>query len=295
MSISINDIRDDRYSGSFEISQNALQFLRDFISKSSAKNKNKLVDETNNLGKEIIKSQPNMVSIRKKISIIVYHMKRLLKTDKTIEEIKQASLNKIDEVLQNAETKRKEIGKIGAKLIFNNNKILTISSSSLVKEIFNSAHRLNRKFTVYCLESRPQNEGHLLARELSSNGIPCVLATDAMMGQVVREVNMVISGADRIYESGFVNKTGSLPLALTAHNFGVPFYVTSETDKILKEIDRSLRFYQQDPEDIITKRNSMLSVSNLYFESVEFDYVSKIICEDGVFDINEFKTWYLED
>lgn len=295
MTVSIKDIKDDRYSGSFEISQNALIFLRDFINNNSSKNPDKLVDEINNLGKEIIKSQPNMVSIRKKISLIVYHMKRLLKTDKSIEEIKQASLHKIDEVLQNSETKRKEIGKIGAKLIFNNNKILTISSSSLIKEIFYSAQKLNRKFTVYCLESRPQNEGHLLARELSAKGIPCVLTTDAMMGQVIREVNMVISGADRIYESGFVNKTGSLPLALTAHTFGVPFYVTSETDKILKEIDRSLRFYQQNPDDIITKGNNQLSVSNLYFESVEFDYVSKIICEDGVFDINEFKTWYLED
>jgi translation initiation factor 2B subunit (eIF-2B alpha/beta/delta family) len=222
-------------------------------------------------------------------------MKRLLKSNKSVEDIKNTSKSKIRELIKVAESKKKKIGGIGAKLIFNQSKILTISSSSLVKEIFYSAYQLKRKFTVYCLESRPNNEGHALASELSKKGIPCVLTTDAMMGQILPEVNMVISGADRIYESGFVNKSGSLPLAITSKVFQVPFYVAAETDKILKEIDRSLRFYPQDPKEIYSGKNSNLTVSNYYFEEIPFDYVNKIICEDGVFDISEYINWYLED
>ena len=131
--------------------------------------------------------------------------------------------------------------------------------------------------------------------ELSQKGIPCVLTTDAMMGQILNEVNMVISGADRIYESGFVNKTGTMPLAITSKIFQIPFYVAAETDKILKEIDRSLRFYPQNPNEVYTGKNSNLTISNYYFEEIPFDYVTKIICEDGVFDTGEFSSWYLED
>jgi translation initiation factor 2B subunit (eIF-2B alpha/beta/delta family) len=295
LSISIKDLKDDTFSGSFEISQNALYILLDFIEKSKTSNAEKLVDECNVLGKNIIKSQPNMVNIRRKISTVIYHMKRLLKSNKSAEDIKKTSKSKILELIKVAESKKKKIGNIGAKLIFNHSKILTISSSSLIKEIIYSAHQLKRKFSVYCLESRPNNEGHALAYELSKKGIPCVLTTDAMMGQLLSEVNMVISGADRVYESGFVNKSGTLPLAITSKIFQVPFFVAAETDKILKEIDRSLRFYPQDPNEIYTKNNSNLTISNFYFEAITFDYVTKIICEDGVFDTDEYISWYLKD
>ena len=295
MSVSIKDIKDDTFSGSFELSQNALYTLLDFIEKSKTQNAEKLVDECNTIGKEIFISQPNMVNIRRKISIVIYHMKRLLKSNKSTEDIKKTSKSKIEELIKVAEFKKKKIGNIGAKLIFNHSKILTISSSSLIKEIIYSAQQLKRKFSVYCLESRPNNEGHALASELSQKGIPCVLTTDAMMGQILNEVNMVISGADRIYESGFVNKTGTLPLAITSKTFQIPFYVAAETDKILKEIDRSIRFYPQNPNEIYKGKNSNLTISNYYFEEIPFDYVTKIICEDGVFDTGEFSSWYLED
>jgi translation initiation factor eIF-2B subunit delta len=295
MSLSVKDLKNEKFSGSFELSQKALICLSEFIETNSSKSSEKFVDESNKFAKALIKSHPNMVTIHKKISAIVYHMKRLLKVNKSVEEIQQASKLKITELLKVAESKRKKIGNVGGKLIFNQNKVLTISASSLITEIFYSAQKINRKFTVYCLESRPQNEGHLLAEKLTKKGIPCVLTTDAMMGQVLKEVNMVLCGADRIFESGFVNKIGTLPLAITAKFFQVPLYVAAETDKILKEIDRSLRFYPQDPAEIFSRKSNLLSVSNYYFEDISFDYVHKIICEDGVFDINEFISWYLED
>jgi translation initiation factor eIF-2B subunit delta len=295
LSVSLKDVKDDSFSGSFEISQNALLVLLDFIKNNKAKKAEKLVEECNAIGKEIIKSQPNMVNIRRKISTVIYHMKRLLKSKKSIDEIKKNSQAKIEEIINVSQTKKKKIGNIGAKLIFNHSKILTISSSSLIKEIFSAAHLLKRKFTVYCLESRPHNEGRALAYELANKGIPSVLTSDAMMGQVLSEVNMVISGADRIYESGFVNKTGTLPLAIASKTYQIPFYIAAETDKILKEIDRSLRFYPQDPGEIYKGKHKNLSVMNLYFEAITFEYVSKIICEDGVFDTGEFVNWYLKD
>jgi translation initiation factor eIF-2B subunit delta len=295
MGKSIEDLKLDNFSGSFELSQKSLGMLSDFITKSTEKKPEKLIEALNRFAKTMIKSQPNMVSIRKKVTAIVYHTKRLVKAGKSIEEIKQSSEQKIQEIIKAAEDKRSKIGVIGSKLIMNNVKIMTISSSALIREMFLNAHKIGRKFSVYCLESRPQNEGHCLAEALAKKGITTTLITDAMMGQVMPEITMIVSGADRIYESGFVNKTGTLPLAITAKTFQVPFYLAVETDKILKEIDRTIRFYPQDGNEVYSRQNKSLSVLNYYFESVSFDYVNKIICEDGVFDIAEFKNWYLED
>ena len=176
MSVTIKDVKEDMHSGSFEVSQNALYALLDFIENSKTNDADKFVEECNQIGKKIIKSKPNMVNIRRKISAVIYHMKRLLKTDKSTEDIKKASKSKIQDLIKVAESKKKKIGTIGAKLIFNHSKILTISSSSLIKEIVYTAHKLKRRFTVYILESRPNNEGHALAADLSKKGVSCVMS-----------------------------------------------------------------------------------------------------------------------
>jgi translation initiation factor 2B subunit (eIF-2B alpha/beta/delta family) len=291
----VKKVQTDKISGSFDISQKSLQILYDYIYEDKEKNNAIFVDKLNSFGKELIKAQPNMVLLRKRVLMIIYHIKRLSKTNRAIDEIKSESLQKIREVMKTGEQKRKKIGSIGAKLILNQSKILTISSSSLVKEIFFEAKKLNRKFTVYCLESRPKNEPEALARDLAAKGIPSVLSADAMMGWLLEEVNMVLCGADRIFESGFVNKVGTLPLAIAAYTKQIPFYIAAETDKVLKEIERTLRFYPESPSDITNKKHKLLKVYNYYFEAVPFKYVSKLICEDGVFEVQEFSNWYLED
>ena len=295
MSELIKRFQQDKISGSFEINQHALQLLIDYIVEDKEKDISTFVENLNSFGKELIKAHPNMVLIRKRVLMIIYHVKRLAKTNRTLDEIKTESLEKIKDVSKTGDLKRKKIGVIGAKLILNQSKILTISSSTLVKEIFFEAKKMNRKFTVYCLESRPKNEGYELAKELAAKGIPVVLSVDAMMGWLLEEVNMVLCGADRIYESGFVNKVGTLPLAIAANEKQIPFYIATDTDKVLKEIERTLRFYPEEPADIIQTKEKSLKVYNYYFEAIPFKYISKLICEDGVFEVQEFSNWYLED
>ncbi|TFH02292.1 MAG: translation initiation factor eIF-2B [Calditrichales bacterium] len=295
MATAMEELKSNNFSGSFEISQESLSIVNIAIIESRTNDMDLFLEEISDLSKEIIKSHPNIVSIRKKISPIIYHMKRMAKAGKSLDEIKSTACQKISETISNAADNLVKIGNAGAKLIQTNHKVLTISSSSIVKEILISARKLRRKFTVYCLESRPQNEGHLLAMMLAEHDIPSVLTTESMMGQVMKDVNMVLCGADRIFENGFVNKTGTLPLVVTAKDQGVPVYMAAETDKIMKEIDRSVRSYPESPTELTDKKHKNLTVLNYYFESVPLDYVHKIICEDGVFDTNEFITWYLKD
>lgn len=295
MNDKINKIKSDKKSGSHNLTVMALQALWDFLNESQIKDKLKIADELNLIVKDLVKYQKNIILLQMKASTVVYYFKRLTKTNKTVEEIKKQTLLKIEELIAEAEQKQDKIGELGSRLIFDNNKIMTISSSSLIKRILLKSLKNDREFEVFCLESRPVLEGQDFAVSLAKAGIQTTIITDAMMGKVLPEVNMVISGADRLYESGFVNKVGSLPLAATASKLNVPFYLACETDKILKEIDRTIRFYPQDAKEVFDKKVKRLSVLNFYFEEIPYDFVSKLICEEGIFEMHEFIKWYLKD
>jgi translation initiation factor 2B subunit (eIF-2B alpha/beta/delta family) len=295
MSYTLKDFKQDGIRGSFQSSRNGLHVLRSFIEDYQGQDLDQLGDELNKIGREIIKTYSNMVILRKNITSVVYYLKRLIKTGKDVRQVKKLSLAKIKEIEQETEHKKQKIAESGSKLILNQSKILTISYSSHIKAIFNNAQKHHRKFTVYCMESRPSFEGRVFAEELSDAGIKVYLITDAAIGHIMPHVNMVLTGADRVFETGFISKAGSFPLALVAQAHKIPFYIAFETDKILKEYQQAIRFYQEDAREVYTGKNGRINVSNLYFDSVPLNYISKIICEDGIFSINEFDKWYLEE
>jgi translation initiation factor 2B subunit (eIF-2B alpha/beta/delta family) len=295
MAYTIKDFKEEGILGSYTTCLNALNVLKSEIEEYKAANFELLGENLNKTARLMIKTYPNMVLLRKNVTSVVYYLKRLVKAQKSGQEIKQATIKKIGEIGVELSGKRIKIGESGTKLIQNQSKILTISYSTNLLEIFKQALKLRRKFSVYCLESRPSLEGHVMAEKIAAMGIPVTIIADAAVGQAIQEVNMVLTGADRVFENGFVSKTGSLPLAIMAQTFSTPLYIASETDKILREYEQALRFYQEDAKQIYAHRKKNISVSNVYFDSVPLHYVAKIICEDGIFNTNEFQKWYLEE
>jgi translation initiation factor 2B subunit (eIF-2B alpha/beta/delta family) len=295
MHINLDDVINDKTSGSLLVSQKALSLLSVYVDQYDIKENNEFAESLASIGKEMISAHPMLVLVRKRISTVVAYAKRIAKSEKTPDEIQQLLLKKIDELIANATQIRKRIGEYGAKLINNNNTIITISSSDLLREVFVAAHKAKKKFEVYCLESRPMCEGQQFAEILAKNGIAVHLFTDATMGHLIRSANIVISGTDRFFDSGIINKMGTYPLALAAQKNNVPFYVAGETEKVLKEIDKSVRFQAHDPKEVYTPSNKAVKVSNFYFEMVEYAYVNKIVCEEGIYQTEEFINWYLKD
>jgi len=92
------------------------------------------------------------------------------------------------------------------------------------------------KFTVYADETRPLLQGaRLTAFELSQAGVDHRVITDSMAGSVLARgwAQAVIVGADRIAANGdAANKIGTMPLAICARHFGVPFYVAAPVSTI---------------------------------------------------------------
>lgn len=90
-------------------------------------------------------------------------------------------------------------------------------------------HARGYDFHVYVDETRPLLQGaRLTAFELARAGISVTLECDAMSASLLQtgNVSAVLVGCDRVAANGdFANKIGTLPLALAAKHFGIPFYV----------------------------------------------------------------------
>jgi methylthioribose-1-phosphate isomerase len=94
-----------------------------------------------------------------------------------------------------------------------------------------TAARRNKSLTVYADETRPLLQGaRLTAWELQQAGVETRLITDSMAGMVLQRgmAQAVIVGADRIAANGdAANKIGTMPLAIVAAYYKVPFYVAA--------------------------------------------------------------------
>lgn len=92
------------------------------------------------------------------------------------------------------------------------------------------------KIRIFADETRPLLQGaRLTAWELQRAGLDVTLITDSMAGTVLQRglVQAVIVGADRIAANGdTANKIGTMPLAISAKYYGVPFYVAAPLSTI---------------------------------------------------------------
>jgi translation initiation factor 2B subunit (eIF-2B alpha/beta/delta family) len=286
---------EEKNFGSYRLCEHYLSQLTGQIHNSKISQPDALVESISRIGREYIKEQPNMIAIRKRITTIVYYLKRLSKGGKSVDQIKQLALDKIKEIQTETRNKVEKIGEIGSRLILSQSKVVTFGYSTNVLNIFTRAQKLKRKFSVYCLEGRPAFNGRQMSEEIARKGIPVHLLTDAGMAWAMSEVNMVLIGADRVFETGITTQTGGLPLAVIAGHFKVPVYVACELEKIMTELDLAVRYYQQNKEAILPKSKKQLSAINFNFETVPLEFLSKFVCEEGVFDLNEYTSWFLKD
>jgi translation initiation factor eIF-2B subunit delta len=297
MSVELENIMNDNLSGSVALTQNTLQFYRDFLANlaGSSLELEGIFQQFQDEAKKILKSQPNMVLLRKTTNNILIYFKRLVKSDKELEQILKAIDKKIVTIEQEISTRVEKIANTGSRIIAPTNKLMTISNSTLVKNIITKAHTQKRKFEVFCCKSHPPDEGVLLAEVLDKSGVKTTLISDSQIGVFMQQMNLVLIGADRIYDNGFVNKAGTLSLCLIAKYFKIPVYLAVETTKILSESERVIKLISHDKDEVYNGSRKKLSVKNVYFEKIPIDLVHKVICEDSVFDTVDFINWYLKE
>ncbi len=293
----IDDIINDNYSGSMILLQKMVEQLNDELKVAQdikTTDVEKLYENISECVKSIVRSQPNMASLRKYGFLFTAHFKRLLAQEIEPKSIIIELTHKLKSIEDEIKESVKNISLNVSKILAHMPKVMTISNSTLVRRSFDEAIAQNKHLEVTCLKSDPPGEGVVLAEYLSKFDVKVRLAADFEMGLFMDNVNFVLISADRILENEIINKSGTLPLCLTAKYFNIPVYLISETAKILFEQDRAVKFRKRDAVEIYDNQNNDILVDNFYFERIPLLLIDKVICENGIFDTEEFKKWYLK-
>jgi len=194
----------------------------------------------------------------------------------------------------------RKIGENGEKLIKNDMKILTHCNAGALATVdygtalapFRVAHNNGKKFFVFADETRPRCQGLLTSWELYQEGIDHALIADNAAGYFMRqgEIDMVITGADRITKNGdFANKIGTYEKAVLAKENNIPFYAAAPISTFDNTIENGNKITIEERDRIeLIKINDhqvmpdWINVKNPAFDITPAKYVSGYITEKGV-------------
>src|SRR3954471_14263891 len=133
-------------------------------------------------------------------------------------------------------------------------------------------------------ETRPLLQGaRLTAWELERSGIPHAVIADSAAGSLMahREVDLVVTGADRIAANGdTANKVGTYSLAVLAAHHGIPVYVVAPSSTIdpATPTGAEIPIEERDPSEV----TSRFAAWNPAFDVTPRDLITAIVTEDGV-------------
>ncbi len=274
---------------------------------SHAKTVERLIQELKESGEKIRRTRPTAVNLFWALDRILSKVETFRGNVKDLATFVIEEANRIaDEDVQ----ANHMIGKHGAELIKDGDTVLTHCNAGALATVdygtalgvVRAATEQGKHVKVFADETRPLLQGaRLTAYELMRDDIPVTLITDDMAGYVMskRMVNMVIVGADRIVRDAVINKIGTYTVAVLAREHNIPFYVAAPKSTFdMSKVSAEVVIEERDPEEV-TRINSKriapadVNVFNPAFDITPIDYVTAIICEDGILrkqDFSKLKT-----
>jgi translation initiation factor 2B subunit (eIF-2B alpha/beta/delta family) len=180
-----------------------------------------------------------------------------------------------------------EVARAAARILPAGGTVGTLSSSGTVRALL-EAEAEPRGLSVVCFESRPMNEGRLLAAALAKAGADVTYAVDAAIDVLTPDCDLVVFGADSIGDLGVVNKIGSSALTRAARRARVPVYVLADETKLLP---RGFPQILDDdrPGAEVWQAPAGVRVWNRYFEVVPTESIDGFVTERGVLSRKEIE------
>jgi len=258
------NIKDIKVQGAKEIAIYALRFLKDFCKKNGF-----------NLKFEVAAM---ILERARPTAVVLHNCLEILK--------KRRKLSTINKLIRKLETFNEKISVVGQKIIRKNTKIMTHCHSGEALSVIKKAWKSGNKISVIATETDPLEQGVKTAKELSGEGIPVTLITDNAVGYFMKNVDMVIVGADAIRREGVVNKIGTSLLAFAAKTNKKPFYVVADTLKFdkRKEFRIEERPVKEFYRELLRPGNLKgIKLRNPAFDITRWKFIMKVITEKGIF------------
>jgi methylthioribose-1-phosphate isomerase len=230
----------------------------------------------------------------------IERMARILHNPRIREERLPAALEREARRIRREEELRSiRMGRFGAGLIRKGHRVLTICNAGVLAApglgtalaAVYVAHRQGKSVSVYAPETRPLLQGaRLTAFELTRAGIPCTVLTDSMIATIMPEVDIVLTGADRIAANGdTANKIGTYQMALLARLFHKPFYPVApvSTFDVAARTGKDIPIEQRSPRELMFCGTRRTAPAAARFHNPAFDVtparlITGIVTDQGI-------------
>jgi methylthioribose-1-phosphate isomerase len=244
----------------------------------------------------LIRTRPTGVNLRWAVER-VYNMSS--KTD-SVSSLRETLTRGAELILHEELESARKIGKHGAPLLEDGDTVLTHCNAGTLATVgygtalapIRAAIEQGKRISVIATETRPLLQGaRLTAFELAYDRIPVRIICDSAAAQILSRgiIDRVLVGADRILRTGHVtNKIGTLPIALAAKFYGVPFYAVAPVSTLDMRTDASnVVIEERDEKEVLYFNGTRVGprgvgALNPAFDITPPELVSAIITDKGV-------------
>jgi len=299
----VQKIKSMEIRGAGKIARTAAAQLRDHSQRQKTVDISKFNDTMKIAAGLLISTRPTAVSLPNAVHAVMRY------TGETVDEAKADINKRANDFIENSENAVRKIGEIGAKRVHDGDTIMTHCNSSAAISIIAAAHKEGKNIRVIATESRPRWQGHLTIRQLDEEGIETSLIVDSAVRYFIKDVDIVVMGADAITVNGSViNKIGTSQLALCAHEARKNVIIAAETYKFSPRtlLGDLIEIEERNSSEVIPdeklKVYTHVSVKNPAFDVTPREYIDLICTEVGAippemayFIIKEYLGYSLDD
>ncbi|MCE5260831.1 MAG: ribose 1,5-bisphosphate isomerase [Euryarchaeota archaeon] len=205
----------------------------------------------------------------------------------TAEEYRSKVRENAEHFVKRSQSALRTIGRLGANRVREGDRVLTHCNSKAAIAVMAEAWAQGKRFEVYATESRPWRQGLLTANDLARLGIPVTMIVDSAVRYVMKDMDLVLVGADTIASNGaLINKIGTAQVALAAHEARVSFTVCAETFKFSPRTiyGELVKIEERDPTEVVKEGEvpPQVKVFNPVFDATPPEYIDSIVTEIGV-------------
>lgn len=262
----------------------------------------KIISYMNIAATRIINTRPTNHEIRDTVNaMMTYLIEGLANEEKDPEEILLAFM---DNMIDTRHESSLLLGRVGASVLKDGDTILTHCwpETTLIYTLMEAISQ-GKTLKAYTGETRPYLQGaRLTAAALRDLGLAVTVITDNMPGYLLSQgkIDVFFAGSDRTTMDGHViNKVGTLQIAISAKEYGVPFYAFAYGPDPQALTPEDVVIEERNPEEVLSIRGvptAAPGVSGYYpaFDVTPAKFITGIITDHGIFPPDKISDYFLQ-
>lgn len=278
----LRDIKSMKIRGAAEIGRKVSLALRLYAERELVSDREEYIAKLRKFAKKALSTRPTAVTLWSAVTKTL----RDVEKEEGPKDILERVRNNSEQFINASYRAIEQIAEMAARRVPRDSVIMTHCNSSAAVAAIIKAHEQRKVKMVYATESRPKLQGRITAKQLAERKVPVTYIVDSAMRYFMKDVDLVIVGADTIASNGAViNKIGTSQLALIAHERRVPFIVCAETYKFSPQTFHGslVTIEERDPSEVLDRKEFPgVKVANPVFDATPAEYIDAIVTELGV-------------